>query len=81
MRSVASPGGAGRRSDGRLIWREGGAQTDAPPRRHAWPRCDAQESAGEVIVPVGNALSDRGVDLSASLRMQLARARQDARHP
>lgn len=34
-----------------------------------------------MIVPVGNALSDRGVDLSASLRMQLARARQDARHP
>lgn len=33
----------------------------------------------EVLVPVGNALSVRGVDLSASLRMQLARARQDAR--
>lgn len=33
----------------------------------------------EVMVPVGNALSVRGVDLSASLRAQLARARQDAR--
>ena len=36
----------------------------------------------EVLVPVGNLLSGRGVDLSATLRRQLARARrQDADRP